>query len=244
MPQRPAQVEQSSRSVSRPPRGVSKNPRRFDVAVFPVPNAVLFPGVTLPLHIFEDRYRQMLQDIRAKGWPLAVSLAVPENDHEFRLNTICGAGTVQVAEEFPDGRADILVHGRQRVRLLGFVQQKPYFVMEAEEIESDPADPRLESVDAAGSRDLEEFRSLVKAWAFLNPGLSDLAAGAFDDIASVGEICDFFAFHFLKKVEDKQAYLDCLHALERADRLSGFLEKDLLRLSRKAERFNRARLLH
>jgi Lon protease-like protein len=213
---------------------------RFDVAVFPLLNAVLFPGVTLPLHIFERRYWQMLQDVQSRGWELAISLAIPQNEQEFRLSSICGAGSVQVCRENPERRtADILVHGESRVRLLGFVQREPYFVMEAERLARDAAGPPPE-----GERPYGELLSLVKAWAFLNPDLSDRAPLIFDAFRGPGELCDFFAFHFIRRASDKQVYLSCTNPYERAEMLARYLETDLARLSRKVTRGRRTARFH
>src|SRR5689334_11851146 len=110
--------------------------RRFHVAVFPLTDAVLFPGVTLPIQVMDERYGKMFHEIEARGWPLAISLVVPgEDDSQVKLSTVCGAGHVRIQKEYPDGRCDVYVHGEQRVRLIRVLQQEPYIVMEAEEIE-------------------------------------------------------------------------------------------------------------
>jgi ATP-dependent Lon protease len=212
--------------------------KRFDLAVFPLSNAVLFPGVTLPLHIFEERYEKMLRDVTARGWSLAVPLAVPCNDHEFLLNTIAGAGQVQVYKEYPDGASDILVHGKQRVKLCSFIQKDPYFVMEAEVLEPLGEGPgQLAKIDG-------DFVSLVKSWAFINPSMPEYLPLLFDDFGNLGELVDFFAFHFLKTATEKQTYLNCMDPVERAEMLSKFLEVDLIRQSHRVTRMHKRRLLH
>ncbi len=233
---------------------------RFDVAVFPIPDAVLFPGTTLPLHIFEERYGRMLEDLRAKGWPLAISLVEPEpsSAHEYRLNTICGAGSVQVFKEYGDGRSDILVHGTQRVKLLSFVQREPYLIMEAEAIDEattvkispeglmlEPDEGReIFTESAAIFEELEELRLMIQAWAFLNPDVPDELSVAFDDLIRVGELSDFFVFHFIRKVAEKQRYLNCSDPHERADRLFQYLRKDLIRQSRRQLKVKQGLLMH
>ena len=81
--------------------------KRIDIAVFPLPDAVLFPGTSLPIHLFQARHEKMLEDIRARGWWLALLLALPLGPSRFSLNAICGAGVVQVSREHPDGRMDV-----------------------------------------------------------------------------------------------------------------------------------------
>ncbi len=213
---------------------------RIDVAVFPLANAVLFPGVSLPLHVFEGRYEKMLEDVRARGWQLAVSLVeASQSQTEFVLNTICGAGDVQIFREYPNGSSDILVHGKQRVKLLNFIQHEPYLVMEAEVLQPKPAS---RSRDARST--LERFQALVKTWAFLHPELPQETPFLFQEIRDLGQLCDFFVFHFLTRPLDKQVYLNTPNPIERAEMLTNFLETDLVRLTRKVDRHKRSLLMH
>lgn len=219
-------------------------PKRFEVAVFPLLNTVLFPGVSLPLHIFEKRYEKMLKDIEAKGLPLAISLVTPneggrEEDDEYSLSLICGAGPVEVFKEYPEGKWDILVHGEKRVRLCNVIQQHPYFVMDAELVEPDTVE-----VGPEPTRSPDELAGLVKTWLFLNPSVSDELSLLVDQFDSVGDLTDFFVFHFLKRAEDKQVYLNCSSSPQRAEMLARFLETDLVRLSRKLNRSKNSLLIH
>ena len=231
--------------------------KRFDIAVFPLLDAVLFPGVDLPLHIFEKRYGQMLTELQARKWSLAVSLVTPHEGTDFFLNTICGAGSVQVTQAYPDGRSDILVHGEMRVKLHSFIQKEPYFVMEAEELVpvvhgeklmgaelAKDEKMALEGLSADEKKDIIEIADLAKMWAFLNPSVPDQAAFAFDHFKTPGELSDFFAFHYLKKPLDKQIYLNCLDPVQRTLMLSDYLKTDLSRLSKKVEKVTKSSLIH
>ncbi|RZI81324.1 MAG: peptidase S16, partial [Microbacterium sp.] len=92
------------------------------IPVFPL-NAVLFPGVVTPLHIFEDRYRALMRDLLAVQDPVERVFAVVAiregyevGDHG--MQSMHRTGTlVQLteAERYDDGRFDIEVTGRQRV---------------------------------------------------------------------------------------------------------------------------------
>ena len=218
--------------------------KRFDVAVFPLVNEVLFPGVSLPIQIFEARYDRMLQDVQARGWPLAVSLVVPHSRTEFVLNTICGAGPIQVSKSYEDGRSDILVHGKQRVKLRSFLQKEPYFVMEAESLDVEECSISSSSQMASEQRALQGFLALMKTWAFVNAEVPREIGIAFESFGTMGELSDFFVFHFIKKAQDKQVYLNCTDPTERAEMLARYLETDLIRLTKKISKNQRAMLLH
>lgn len=90
--------------------------------VFPLPSAVLFPGAMVPLHIFEERYRDMVADALAGDRVMALAGLLPgwEADYLGRppLRAICCAGVIAWHEEVEDGRFNILVQGVCRARIV------------------------------------------------------------------------------------------------------------------------------
>ncbi len=93
-----------------------------ELPVFPLPNAVLFPGVSMGLHLFEPRYRAMMRHCLEKG-PRAIAIAhlQPgfEKDYERQpaIFEIAGAGRIVSHRGNPDGTFDLILEGTQRVRL-------------------------------------------------------------------------------------------------------------------------------
>lgn len=91
------------------------------IPVFPLPDVVFFPETVLPLHVFEPRYRRMVADCLAGDGRLAVAMLRPgwERDYEGRppIHDIAGAGEILQAEALPDGRFNILLDGRTRIRI-------------------------------------------------------------------------------------------------------------------------------
>lgn len=99
--------------------------------VFPLPRVVFFPGSVLPLHLFEPRYRAMMEDCITKGpRAMAVVLLEPgwEADYEGRppIHAIAGAGRIVEWQRRPDGRFDLVLHGLARVRLEELPADRPY----------------------------------------------------------------------------------------------------------------------
>ena len=86
-----------------------------EVPVFPLPQVVLFPHAQLPLHIFEPRYRTMLEDCLASNG--AIIIAQLDRKGGGRINEYAGAGVITEHTQLPDGRSNIIVSGRARVRL-------------------------------------------------------------------------------------------------------------------------------
>ena len=89
------------------------------IPIFPLPQVVLFPHAILPLHIFEPRYRKMIEDCLASHEVLAITQIIPGEDRFGRPNIarIAGAGAVVKHERLADGRSNIIVLGRQRIEL-------------------------------------------------------------------------------------------------------------------------------
>jgi Lon protease-like protein len=90
--------------------------------VFPLPNVVLFPGVFLPLHIFEPRYRDMIGDALLGDRIIGLALLRPgwERDYEGRppVYPIGCSGVITHFERLPDGRYNIVLRGLERFRIL------------------------------------------------------------------------------------------------------------------------------
>jgi uncharacterized protein len=118
------------------------------LSIFPLPNAVLFPGTLMPLHVFEPRYRAMIRDALADTKALAVARLRPgfERDYEGRppVFEICGAGRIIEHLEHEDGRYHLVLRGVARVRILSELPPlQPYRVVRAETIDDVAVDPRL-----------------------------------------------------------------------------------------------------
>src|SRR5262249_24986467 len=90
--------------------------------LFPLPNLVLFPSVIQPLHIFEPRYRQMMDDALDDDRLLALVLLRPgwEEDYHLRpaIFALACLGTISNEELLADGRYNLLLHGLRRVRVV------------------------------------------------------------------------------------------------------------------------------
>jgi len=101
-----------------------------EVPVFPLPQVVLFPGAVMPLHIFEPRYRSMTRDALATTRLLCVTL-IPE-DHDVDgfgqpgIAEVAGLGEIVRCDALPDGRFNILVEGRARLKLEELPFKRPY----------------------------------------------------------------------------------------------------------------------
>jgi Lon protease-like protein len=95
--------------------------------LFPL-QVVLLPEEILPLHIFEERYKQMINECLDHGGPFGIVLA----EGNGIRNIGCVARVRNVLERFPDGRLDIMTQGKERFRILQPHQELPYLTADVE----------------------------------------------------------------------------------------------------------------
>jgi hypothetical protein len=100
------------------------------IPIFPLPDVMLFPNVSRPLHIFEPRYRAMVADALKGDRIIGMVLLRPgyEADYEGRpaVYPIGCAGVITDVEELPDGRFNIVLRGLVKFRVTGEDQSRAY----------------------------------------------------------------------------------------------------------------------
>lgn len=104
--------------------------------LFPL-DLVLLPGVPLPLHIFEPRYKEMIKECLEKK----SQFGIIRTKEDAIVNTGCTAEVINVLKTYPDGRMNILVEGQKRFEVLQINQERSFLQAEVFylEDESDPA---------------------------------------------------------------------------------------------------------
>ena len=106
-----------------------------ELPLFPLPELVLFPGRHLPLHVFEPRYRIMMNTTIQSDRRFGVLMIDPSTGQPAQVG--CCAEILHY-QRVPDDRLKILTIGQQRFRVLSYVREKPYRVGLVEWIEDKP----------------------------------------------------------------------------------------------------------
>ena len=106
-----------------------------ELPLFPLPEVVLFPTRPLPLHIFEFRYRIMMNTILDSDRRFGVLMF--DQAKGAMANVGCCAEIIHY-QRLPDDRMKMLTLGQQRFRVLEYVREKPYRVGLVEWIEDEP----------------------------------------------------------------------------------------------------------
>jgi Lon protease-like protein len=146
--------------------------------LFPL-TTVLFPGMRLPLHIFEQRYRQLVADLLEQPEPRQFGVIAIRKGRETGVDGVTALydvgciATVRKVEPLEDGRFDLLTVGAQRFRLLRMDSSRPYFQGEVEPLAEETGDAAAAAY--ATQRVQAAFRGYLNALADRGGGVINVA---------------------------------------------------------------------
>lgn len=119
------------------------------LSIFPLPGAILFPGLQLPLHIFEPRYRELVGSALAKD--RLIGMIQPQRSSDkaplYQIGCIGRIGDVEAME---DGRYNIVLEGEARFRVMRELDVTTAFRQVEAELIEEPENEVLASVERAG----------------------------------------------------------------------------------------------
>ena len=180
-----------------------------ELPIFPLPEVVLFPGRPLPLHIFEFRYRIMMNTILDSDRRFGVLMWDPIQGRATNIG--CCAEIIKF-ERMPDDRLMVVCLGQQRFRVLDYTREKPYRVGLVEWIEDQPQPKDLRSL----ARDVQSLLSDVVK---LSAKLTDQEIFLPDDVPTLPtELSYWVASNFHGVALEQQALLEMQDTSERLER--------------------------
>ena len=189
------------------------------IPIFPLPNAVLFPNVFLPLHIFEPRYRAMVNDALGGDRIIGMVLLQPGHEAEYEgrppIFPVGCAGVMTHAERLDDGRFNIVLRGMERFRVAAEDVGKPYRIAHVNGL--------AESVPEAGKAELRRHRHRLEALlaaAMERSGSEPRFPPAVPDEDLVNALAQYLELDPL----ERQALLECEGVLARCRALIELLE--------------------
>ena len=197
--------------------------------IFPLPNVVLFPGVFLPLHIFEPRYREMIADALAGDRLIGMALLRPGWDREPTESpsvfSIGCAGLISHVEQLDDGGYNIVLRGIERFRIVDEECERSYRLARVD---------YLEDTMTAGDRDtLRRQRQKVERLLTVSTEFPD---HPFPSNLSDEEVINALAQYLDLEPMERQALLECHNVASRCDGLVELLEMKALAQTAPPER--------
>ena len=119
------------------------------ISIFPLPGAMLYPGLQLPLHIFEPRYRAMVSDALVRD--RRIGMIQPQRAQEGApLYAVGCLGRIADVEALEDGRFNIVLEGEARFRILRELDVTTLFRQVEAEVLPEPEGESLAPVERAG----------------------------------------------------------------------------------------------
>jgi Lon protease-like protein len=173
--------------------------------LFPL-QVVLLPGAELPLHIFEDRYKEMIAEVIQDRLEFGVILA----NEKGIVNTGCTALIDKVLREYPDGRLDILARGRRRFEIMRLNDDRSFLRGSVEffdDEEESPVAPETRQRAIDGYRemsqetlDLDEPQlSFRLAQPVADLGFRQSILTSRSEADRIRQLADFFPVHNLRQ---------------------------------------------
>jgi len=196
------------------------------LAILPLKNTVLFPGVVIPITVSRDKSIKLIREVY-KGSRIigAVSQKDAETeDPDFHeLNAIGTAAQIIKILQMPDGNTTVIIQGKKRIELQEMTQNEPYFMARVKAFES-PEEPRQDDKFKALISTIKDMAiQIVK----LSPNVPSEAAFALKNIESPIFLVNFISSNLNIEVEEKQKLLEIPDVETRANTVLKHLKREL-----------------
>lgn len=180
-----------------------------ELPLFPLPDVVLFPGRPLPLHIFEFRYRMMMNTILETDRRFGVLMFDPVKG---KIASVGCCAEITQFQRLPDDRIKMLTLGQQRFRVLNWVREKPYRVGLVEWLEDES--PQIDLYPLAN-----DVATLLQDVVKLSAKLTDQKIELPDDIPDLPrELSFWIASNLYGVASEQQSLLEMQDTKARLDR--------------------------
>jgi len=191
-----------------------------EVPVMALANAVLFPHSLLPLHIFERRYCDMLAHCLDGDRMFSVALMKRGIEEAIGIEDLCpvaGVGLIRACVGNENGTSNLVLQGLARVRLVAWMQEKPFRIAKIQIAKSIPGNPV--EADALSEKVKEFCLRIEKIGVPLPPNLMD----HLKQIDSPEILSDVVAAAFVGETFQRQKLLEAYEVCERLRLLIQFL---------------------
>ena len=138
------------------------------IPLFPL-NVVVFPRTRLPLHIFEDRYKEMVGDAIRDNSEFGIVLAKDDGI----VNAGCTVAVEKVLQMYPDGRLDILTEGKRRFEIQSLNEEKSFLQGEVTFFDDDEFAPVSAELRQQALDHYKELSVMTNAREHSSPDLAD-----------------------------------------------------------------------
>ena len=188
---------------------------------------VLFPKAMMPLRIFEERYREMLDDVlsttRIFGIVCERENVSQDEVHLEHPYSVATAGLIRVSKKHQDGTSFVLLQGIKRVKVCKIVREMPYRIIETEEMDS--------ILDDSCGQIRKQIEEALEQNKLLGGDVTDEILDFLNPLDDDDAFIDLAAFTLCKHTLRKQAMLEVQQLDKRASMLLTDLHRENDRLA-------------
>lgn len=218
-----------------------------EIPVLILPQVTLFPGTMLPLHIFEPRYRRMLDGVLETHRMFSVAMQNPNRVRESPCK-VAGLGLVRASVQNKNGTSNLILQGLARIKLLKVARYKPYRVHVMERIEPEDAlqDEWLANLTSLMTDQVKELLEtgyqlptmILKKMTESQPSAPanpiehlsvDSILKHLTELNSVEQMADMISSTLLTNPLHRQSILETPRLEQRLKALVGFLKEEIIR---------------
>jgi ATP-dependent Lon protease len=196
-----------------------------DIALLPLRNTVLFPGVVLPITVGRDKSIKAVTD-SYKGTKLIGVVAQKDSNVEDPaskdLEPIGTIAKIVKQIKMPDGGTTIIIQGKNRFSIKNVITEEPYFKAHVELVDEEepPKDPDFEAY-------VSNIKDLATEIIQLSPNIPSEASIILRNVENPSFLIHFVSSNLTIDIRDKQRLLEMNNIRERAELLMQFLQKEL-----------------
>jgi Lon protease-like protein len=197
----------------------------MEIPLFPLPNLVLFPNIVVPLHIFEERYKLMINGCidRDEAFGLVLLRGGAEEETEETIHRVGVVVRITEVERLEDGRMNIMCEGETRFRIFRFTQQTPFWKGSVQVFDEEPIHHSLESL-------YEQVADLYRQTGDLGNKLAGSPQTELTLPESPTDLSYMVAYVLDIDSEDKQKMLEMTSTAERLQVLVAHLTESIQKL--------------
>lgn len=196
-----------------------------EIALLPLRNTVLFPGVVLPITVGRDKSIKAVQEAYKADKLIAVVAQKDSTVEDPAVTDLESIGTVaRIVKQIrmPDGGTTVIIQGKSRIRIEAITMEEPYFRARIQKLEEEPS-PAAADFDAY----VANIKDLATEIIQLSPNIPSEASIILRNIENPAFLIHFVSSNLNTSIREKQQLLEINGIRERADMLMQLLQKEL-----------------
>lgn len=205
---------------------ISQDDLPEDLPILPLKNAVLFPGVVIPITVGRQKSIRLVKKAYRTNKIIGVTAQKNPNAEDPKEKEIYKIGTVAKILKMlvlPDGNTTIIIQGKKRISIDHIVQENPYLTAKVKVLEE-----HFDTVEESQRTAIEHsLKDSAKKILKLNPEIPKEAQVALESIDSLSFLTHFLCSNLNSDVKDKQKLLEINDGAQRAEQLLKYMLKDI-----------------